>query len=144
MIPRALRSRPRAMARPARPASEISAVRIGADIARSETGLTSAAPLAIAVATRVVEEMQTHLAETMDPFLAALGDARRRADPSPFAFLATDPDVDSFRLFVDARVERLRARYGRGLSAREDEAECRDLWSEVARKLARRYMNALR
>lgn len=88
--------------------------------------------------------MKAYLAEDMDPLLAAVGEMQRRASPNPFDTLATDPGIDSVALFTEARVGRVRNRYGRSLSVREDEAECRDLWITVHARLWHRYISLLR
>jgi len=144
VIPRALRSRPRAMARPARPLAEVVAVRAAAELVSAETGLTAADPIASIIAARVITVMQAYLAEGVDPLLEALGNARRRVEPTPFDMLATDAQIDTLALFVTARVERLQARHGRGLTTHEEQAECRELWAGVQRSLWRRYINCLR
>lgn len=132
------------MARPARPVGERVAVLAAARIVRAETGLTAADPIARTIAARVVVEMQGYLAEDKDPFLAALGEARRRVMRSAFATLAIDSTIDAIGLFVEERVERMRARSGRGLSEYDDEAECREVWNSVCARLWRRYLRQLR
>lgn len=144
MIPRALRSPVIAMARPSRPPNESRAVREAAAVVRAETGLTAADPVASIIAARVVEGMKAYLAEDMDPLLAAMGELQRRACPSPFDALATDPGIDSVALFTEARVERMRNRCGRSLSVREDEAECREVWAAIHAHLWHRYIRAMR
>ena len=88
--------------------------------------------------------MKAYLAEDMDPLLAAVGEMQRRACPNPFDTLATDADIDSLAVFTEARVERVRNRCGRSLSAREDETECRELWATVHANLWHRYIRTLR
>lgn len=144
MIPRALRSPVMAMARPARPAAEVAAVRVAAELVRVDTGLTAADPIAAIIAARVVETMQAYQAEGMDPFLAALGEARRKVAASPFDTLATDGDINTLDSFVTARMEKVRAREGRSLSPQEDQTECRAIWNDVRAKLHRRYLRVLR
>ena len=144
MIPRALRSRPRAMARPARPLAEVAAVRAAAELVRAETGLTTADPVASIIAARVAKAAQAYLDEDMDPFLAALGEARRAIECCPIDALATDPAFDTVSLFVSARVQRLQARNGRALFTHMDEIECREVWKQVQATLWRRYLKALR
>jgi hypothetical protein len=144
VTPRAIRSKVFAMARPSRPPSESRAVREAAGIVRAETGLTTADPVASIIAARVVEAMKAYQMEDLDPLLAAMGELQRRACPSPFNTLATDPGIDSIALFTEARVERVRNRCGRSLSVREDEAECSQLWATVHAHLWRRYIRTLR
>ncbi len=118
-------------------------MREAAAIVRAETGLIASDPVAAIIAQRAVAEMQAFLHED-DPMLAALGEVSRALNPSPFADLAVDPEINSLGLFTEARVERLRARSGRALGVAEDEAECRDVWRHVEARLAGRYLRALR
>lgn len=144
MNPRALRFRVMAMARPSRPPLERIAVFEAATIVRDETGLASSDPVAAVIAERVVVEMRAYLLEEMDPLLAAIGGLRRKAAYCPFATIATDPDMDSHCLFTETRVELLRTRHGRGLSAHDDAAECDRVWKEVACRLRGRFLRHLR
>lgn len=142
-LPRALRSPVFAMARPQRPLVERIAVLDAAAIVRSETGLTASDPVAAIIAARVVTEMQAYWREQLDPFLAELGAARRKASACPFGTLATHGDTDTLSLFVEERVERLRSREGRSLSERDDETECNEIWRDVQGKLWKRYLRAM-
>lgn len=142
-LPRALRSPVMAMARPQRPPVERKAVLDAAAIVRGETGWTASDPVAAIIAARVVTEMQAYWREQPDPFLAALGAARRKASACPFGTLATHGDTDTLSLFVEARVERLRSREGHWLSERDDETECSEIWRDVQGKLWKRYLRAM-
>ena len=144
ILPRALRFPMFAMARPLRPQVERMAVLDAAAIVRGETGVTASDPVAAIIAARVVAEMQAYLMEEMDPFLAALGDARRKSCPCPFALLATDPKSDAISLFTQQRIERLRSRSGRGLSLIDDKTECCEVWDFVQRRLHSRFMREIR
>jgi hypothetical protein len=143
-LPRALMGSVMCMARPARPRSEAAAVREAASVISAETGLKLGAPISRAIARRVGDEMRTYLSESDDPFMEALGETRRRFTDCPFVALATDPAMDALSLFVEARVERLRVRSGRGLPERADQAECRALMEMTQTKLAARYLRHLR
>lgn len=143
-LPRALRSPVFAMARPQRPPVERIAVLDAAAIVRGETGLTASDPVAAIIAARVVKAMQLYLLEDADPFLAALGEVKRKSIPCPFETLATDCRVDTISLFTEARVTHLRSRSGRGLFHKEDELECREIWTIIKIKLSGRYLRHLR
>lgn len=143
MIPRALIGPVMAMARgPARPPLEARLVREAVDAVAPRSAPRE--PLARDLARRVVEELATFLAEPDDPLLAALGEVARKAFPSPVVALATDPDVDTLSLFIEARVEALRNRCGRGLPPGEDAAERRAIMADVEGRLAGRYLRQLR
>lgn len=142
MLPRALIGPVMAVARgPARPPLEARLVREAVAAAPSQSPRE---PLARDLARRVVQELAAFLAEPDDPLLAALGEVARKAFPSPAAALATDPDVDTLALFIEARVEALRNRCGRGLSPADDAAERRAIMANVEARLAGRYVRHLR
>ena len=141
-VPRALIGPVMAVARgPARPPLEARLVR---EAVASAPPHSPREPLARDLARRVVEELAAFLAEPDEPLLAALGQVARKAFPSPAVALATDPDVDTLSLFIDARVEALRNRYGRGLPPGDDAAERRAIMANVEARLAGRYLRHLR
>ena len=141
-LPRALIGPVMAVARgPARPPLEARLVREAVATVPSHHPRE---PLARDLARRVVEELTAFLAEPDDPLLAALGEVARKAFPSPAVALATDPDVDTLSLYVEARVEALRNRCGRGLSPGDDAAERRAIMADVEARLAGRYLRHLR
>lgn len=125
---------------PGRPAVEARLVR------QAVAGLDPAAPrarVARGLAREVAAELEAFVAED-DAALAALGDLKRHALPSPARALATDPDVDTLALFVEQRVARLRARSGRGNTPAADEAERRAIMRDVEQRLTGRYLRHLR
>ena len=127
---------------PARPPLEARLVREAVDAVAPQS--VPREPLARDLARRVVEELVAFLAEPDDPLLAALGEMNRKVFMSPVAVLATDPEVDTLALFIDARVEALRDRCGRGLSVEEDKKERQTLMHEIEDRLAGRYLRHLR
>jgi hypothetical protein len=140
-LPRALIGSPRCMARPARPAAEIAAVRAAAEIVSAEMGLTAAQPLAREIARRVVVELRAEIdGLTDDPLIAAL----QRVQRSPFVDLATCPEIDTISLFVERRAERLHSRAGRYLTAGEQQRERRGIEREVTKALTERYSRHIR
>ena len=142
MVPRALIGPVLAMARgPTRPPIEALLVRQA--VSNALPG-TPREPLARDLARRVVEELTAYLAEGDDPLLAAIGDARRKVCPSPAIDLAVSAEIDTLSTFIDLRVERLRARCGRGLTGEADAAERRAIMIEVEAKLTGRYLRHLR
>lgn len=143
MIPRALIGPVMAMARgPARPATEGQLVRVA--VAAVAPPDAPREPLARDLARRVVEELTAFLAETDDPLLGIMGEMHRKVFPSPIVALGTDPDIDTLALFVDARVEALRDRCGRGLSPGADAAERTMILEETVTRLTGRYLRHLR
>jgi hypothetical protein len=131
------------MARPARPSAERCAVWEAAALVRAETGITAAEPVAGIVAVRVVEALNAYLDEEMDPLLAAAGELRRQTSPTPYDTLATDPEIDTLKLFVDELVERVKDRCGRR-SCRGEEVERQGAWASDREQLKGRYTRALR
>lgn len=123
---------------PGRPAMEARLVR---EAVASASGPRE--PLARALAREVVEELSAFLAED-DPMLVAIGKFKRHTLPTPAQALATDPEIDTVALFIDERVDRLRARAGRANSAIADETERRSILQHVERRLTGRYLRHLR
>ncbi|MEG8053581.1 hypothetical protein QP185_10605 [Sphingomonas aerolata] len=101
-------------------------------------------PIARVIAQRVVDELSNFVDGGDDPLVTGLAEIRRAAFPSPFHSLATDPAVDTLSLFVDRRVEKLRARAGRYLSPHEAKTERQELLSTLECVLTRRYLRHLR
>lgn len=113
--------------------------------AAAETGLIGRCePIARVIARRVVDELSTFVDGGDDPVVTGLAEIRRATFPSPFHSLATDPAVDTLSLFVERRVEKLRARAGRYLSPHEAKAERQELLSALECVLTRRYLRHLR
>ena len=121
MIPRALIGPVMAVARgPARPPIEARLVREAVDAVAPRSALRE--PLARDLARRVVEELAAFLSEPDDPLLGIMGEMRRAVFSSPIVALATDPDIDTLALFIDARVQALRDRCGAARTSREGRA----------------------
>lgn len=127
---------------PARPPLEARLVREAVDALAHRTAPQE--PLARDLARRVVEELAAFLVEPDDPLLSALGEMNRQVFPTPVVVLATNPEIDTLALFIDARVAALRDRNGRGLSDVEDVRECRTILKGMQERLARRYLRHLR
>jgi hypothetical protein len=127
---------------PARPPLEARLVREAVDAVAPRSGPRE--PLARDLARRVVDELARFLAEQDDALLATLGEVSRKAFPSPVATLATDPEVDTLTLFVDARLESMRTRYGRSLKPHEDAQEIREIFAMITKRLTGRYLRHLR
>lgn len=143
MIPRALIGPVMAVARgPARPPLEARLVREAVDAVAPRSSPRE--PLARDLARRVVEELASFLVEPDDPLLAALGEMNRKVYPSPVVRLATDPDIDTLNLFIEARVESLRDRCGRALSSFEDANEQQRILQQITGRLSGRYLRHLR
>ncbi|MGN6156272.1 MAG: hypothetical protein ACTHN4_11160 [Sphingomicrobium sp.] len=142
--PRAIMGRVYCAGRPARPEAEGRAVREGAALIAKESGLTHAEPIARLLAAQVREELAAFVAEGNDPLSESLGDMRRKLFPSPAARLATDPDVNTLSLYVEARLERVRDRSGAYLSPDMDKAERAAILDDIRDKLARRYLRHMR
>jgi hypothetical protein len=117
-------------------------VRAAAAIVRSETGLTSAKALGREIAARVTVELLKEL--DGDPLDLALAAIERDLIGSPFQRLASCPDIDTVALFVELRVEQVRARSGRYLSPLEQTAERNRIAQTINLKLAARYDRSLR
>lgn len=143
MIPRALIGPVMAVARgPARPPLEARLVREAVDAVAPRSAPRE--PLARDLARRVVAELEAFLEAPDDPLLNALSEMHRKIFPSPEMALATDPEVDTLALFIDARIEKLRSRHGCGLPPDEDIAERRAIMAELEPRLAGRYLRHLR
>ncbi len=136
MRPRALASPVMAMARPARPQAERSAVLAAAAAYPVSWAVTrKASALASKVVAELVRELQS------DPLLAHL---EHLSSQSPVLTLATDPDINSLDEIVERQVERLRARNGRYLSVLGQRAELSAIAAEVEPLLAGRFERHLR
>ena len=135
--PRALVGPVMCMARPRRPEAEARAVREAAEIVRAETGLTSAKAISREIAARVVPALMSELEG--DPLELALAAIERDLIGSPFQRLASCPEIDTASLFVEMRVERVRARCGRYLTEAEQDTERRALLGQLRLTLAARY-----
>ena len=142
-LPRAMIGPVMAIARgPARPPLEARLVREAVDAVAPQSAPRE--PLARDLARRVVEELIAFLNEPDDPLLAVLGEMNRKVFPSPVIALATDPDIDTLALFIDARVEALRTRSGLYESAAQDRAEMKAIFASMVERLTRRYLRHLR
>jgi hypothetical protein len=130
------------MARPPRPRSEAQLVREAAAIVRGETGATSARALSREVAIRVTAELMKEIEG--DPVDLALAAIERDLIGSPFHRLASCPEIDTASLYVELRVDRLRARSGRFLSLGGQAAERALIISALTATLAGRYDRHLR
>jgi hypothetical protein len=117
-------------------------VQDAAAILRAETRLTSARALSREIASRVILELMKELEG--DPLDLALAAIERNLIGSPFQRLASCPAIDTAALFVEMRIERVRARSGRYLSPPEQASERRALMGDLEGKLARRYDRHLR
>jgi len=143
MIPRALIGTVMAVARgPARPPIEARLVRDAVDAVAPRSAPRE--PLARDLARRVAAELAAFLDAPDDPLLCALNEMNRTIFPSPEVILATDPEVDTLALFIAARVEKLRVRYGRSLLSHEDLAERKAILADLEVRLAGRYLRHLR
>ena len=133
------------MARPARPAAEIAAVREAAAVVQGETGLVSPPAAAREVARRAVAALLAEIArDPEDPFLGALAAMAQRFAPSPFDTLAVCPEIDLATEFVEYRIERLRARSGRDQSKAQSQIEQNAIAKILEKKLTDRYLRHLR
>lgn len=133
-----------AMARPRRPRAEIIAVHEAAALVRGETGLRAAQPVAREIAKRVMVAFFADLERDDDALFHALAEMEQKLFPSPFLTLATCPEIDTARDYVDRWLKCLRARGGRFISIAE-QAHLRDqLADEVHAILFARYREQLR
>lgn len=136
MMPRAICGPVQAMARPARPQAERSAVLAAAAAYPESWAITrKASALASKVVAELVREVQT------DPLLVHLEHLERQG---PVPTLAIDPEINSLEEILERQVERLRSRNGRYLSSLEQRAELTAIAGEVERLLAGRYERHLR
>lgn len=136
-FPRALIGPVLAMARPARPAAEIIAVREAAAMVRLETNLSSIPAVAREIAARVVEAMLADI-ERDDALSIALAAIERQLAPSPLSTLATCPEINTAEGFVERRAARLRARSGRYLTPAQQDAERKAIAADITGGLSRR------
>lgn len=142
-LPRALIGPITAMARPARPATEITAVHEAAALIRREGGLASPPNVARMIAGRVVEAMLTDIA-CDDPLALAMAAIEQQLLPSPFVTLATCPEINTLEAYVERRAGRLRSRSARDLSPIQQDAERESVAAEVQEVLTGRYLRHLR
>ncbi|WP_298018250.1 hypothetical protein [uncultured Parasphingopyxis sp.] len=134
-----------AMARPARPAAELVALREAAVIVEMETDKSKAHALGTEIARRVVEELRRDLASDPDDRLsAALTELERNVAPSPFVTLATCPEIDVHGDYMKMRRERLEARSGQYLSPEGQCVELAAILDRIERRLSQRYIRQLR
>jgi hypothetical protein len=127
--------------RPRLPAAEARLVR---DAAASIDLAGPREPIARAIAARVTDHLRVFAAEASDPMVAAVGLLGRAVLHSPIIELATDPDIDTLAMFVEARVKSLRDRNGWPLTADQDRRDVDDAFQCVKRKLQARYLKILR
>lgn len=127
--------------RPRRPALEARLVREAvADVDLS----APREPLARDLAARVVQHLRDHAAEGSEPALAVMGELRRAVLPTPALSLATDPNIDTLAMFVDARAASLRARNGWPRTADQEWQDVNAAFKAVESKLTARYLKIMR
>lgn len=127
--------------RPRRPALEARLVREAvADIDPS----APREPLARDLAAKVVHHLRDHAAEGSEPALAVIGELQRAVLPSPALALATDPNIDTLAMFVEARTASLRARNGWPRTADHEWQDVNIAFDAVQAKLAARYLKIMR
>ncbi len=127
--------------RPRRPATEARLVR---DAVRGLDPAAPREPLARDLAARVVVHLRAFAAEASDPVVALVGELGRAVIDSPALTLATDPDIDTLSLFINARVKSLRDRSGWPCSTLQETQDVEAAFACVERKLSRRYLDILR
>lgn len=142
-LPRALIGPVMAMARPARPEAEITAVRAAAVLIERETGLTSPPIVAREIAARVVAAMLADI-DRVDEISIALAAFEQQLLPSPIVTLATCPEIDTLEAYVERRVSHLRSRCGRYLTLAQQCEERNAIVAELGGGLAARYLRHLR
>ena len=143
--PRALRGPVMAMARPARPASEIAAVKAAAVIVRAETGLRAAEAVARVIAARVIIALIAELErDPDDPLAEALVAVQQRLFQSPFLALATDPEANLFDHYIRLRMENLRENKGRYLTPEQFQQVRKKICARIMTTIATRYARLLR
>jgi hypothetical protein len=76
--------------------------------------------------------------------LAVMGELRRAVLPSPALALATDPNIDTLAMFVEARAASLRARNGWPRSADQEWQDVNAAFALVEGKLTSRYLKIMR
>lgn len=133
-MPRAI-SRVFAMARPARPTIEATAV-VGAAAQMSGSMAQRAQRIARAVIEQALRDIDGDPTERMLLLLDSL-------DASPIARLATDPIIDTGAMIRGSRAAFMEARGWRRPTAAEWDAEDRRLILECARRLSKRYARHL-
>ncbi|WP_294289092.1 hypothetical protein [uncultured Sphingomonas sp.] len=101
-------------------------------------------PLARDLAARVVHHLRDHAAEGSEPALAVIGELQRAVLPSPALALATDPNIDTLAMFVEARTASLRARNGWPRTADQEWQDVNIAFDAVQAKLAARYLKIMR
>lgn len=105
-------------------------------------GLTAARAASREIASRVMVELVKQLEG--DPLDLALLAIERSLAESPFHRLATCPDVDTMREFIQRRSKRLECRHGRYQTLAEQARERRTILTEIEAVLAGRYDRHLR
>lgn len=114
------------------------------DAAASYRAAAPREPIARDLAARVVRHLRAFAAEASDPTLAALGQLERAVIPDPAVALATDPEINTLALFVEARVDSLRQRNGWVLTGERDRADVDSCLAYVQDKITARYLKVLR
>ena len=142
-LPRALIGPVMAMARPARPAAEIEAVREAAALIEQEIGRMSYPSIACEIAARVVSAMLSDL-DRSDPLAIALAAIEQQLLPSPIRTLAICPEINTLEMYLEHRVALLRSRAGRYLGSAEQRSEREAISAEMRKLLTGRYLRHLR
>ena len=101
-------------------------------------------PQARDLAARVVQHLRNHAAAASEPAMAVIGELQRAVLPSPALALATDPDIDTLAMFVEARAASLRARNGWPRTADQEWQDVEAAFAAVERKLTSRYLKIMR
>ncbi|WP_301073673.1 hypothetical protein [Sphingomonas sp.] len=101
-------------------------------------------PLARDLAARVVQHLRDHAAEGSEPVLAVMGELRRAVLPTPALSLATDPNIDTLSMFVEARAASLRARNGWPRTSNQEWQDVNAAFALVESKLVARYLKIMR
>lgn len=143
--PRAVRGRPRAMARPRRPTLEavlVMQARDDLDPKRSMTIAAIAKMIAVRVANRVVSFAETPL-EHAD-FDVAKNALEHLLECEAIEELAFEVGIDTHADFMQIRIALLEARGGQFLDDTQYKLERQILRQRLARKLAGRYARHLR
>lgn len=102
------------------------------------------------LATRLHRAMQDH--PTAEQFTVvtlangstSIGELQRAVLPSPALALATDPNIDTLAMFVEARTASLRARNGWPRTADQEWQDVNTAFDAVQAKLAARYLKIMR
>lgn len=130
------------MARPRRPAAEIEAVSMAAEIVRRETRFRNSQAVSREIARQVVDRLIVELEG--DPLELAFAHVERNLIESPFYVLAECPEINTLAEFVDRRVKKLRGRNGRYLSPPAQVSERNTVLAELRNLLTLRYDRHLR